>query len=439
MNPQVRSDKKYSESEFWASRPLLRNIKWWASDRVTSPYAILVWAMVQMLSRIPYDTYYVTKTGKTTLNMTFVVSGDTGTGKTAARHLAYEGKILSFEGNYWFEAPLIQLRSGESAGDAYFIRIKKSIEGQKDEWVDEWINVNRAIVFFFDEVLYFVGKQRQNSSTLDAVLLSMWSGEMLGGALAGGRGKTVPAKQYRACVVFNSQKETDAFRSDASAYSGESSRILTVSAVNPNAESDYVKVQGTEPPPPIVIPKFGGNGDWVSPQFFALPEMEAAQTQQNFLAHKGLHDKTRSHETLQRAKIACVLAALDGRTSLNLEDWDLALHLIEHSRAVDAEIRSAQIKAVRAEAGKSGAILGVKMDAADTSKEQAALERVTKNLRKWCEEEGYDPTLLPHEGNNPAKKALVEKHFASRDREYLTEGFTRLYNEKVGGGDMDGK
>ncbi len=431
MNPQVRSDKKYSESEFWASRPLLRNIKWWASDRVTSPYAILVWAMVQMLSRIPYDTYYVTKTGKTALNMTIVVSGDTGTGKTAARHLAYDGAIFSFEGHYWFEAPLVQLRSGESAGDAYFTRIKKSVEGQKDEWVDEWINVNRAIIFFFDEVLYFVGKQRQNSSTLVAVLLSMWSGEMLGGALAGGRGKTVPAKQYRACVVFNSQKETDAFREESSAYSGESSRILTVSAVNPNAEADYAKVQGTEPPPPIVIPKFGGNGDWASPQFFALPEMEAAQTQQNFLAHKGLHDKTRSHETLQRAKIACVLAALDGRTSLNLEDWDLALHLIEHSRAVDAEIRSAQTKAVRAEAGKSGAILGFKMDAAEESKENAQVERVTKNLKRWAPEVGYDLSLLPHEGENRLAKPKLMAKISGRDRrdEFVDSVLALIYNE----------
>ncbi len=435
MSKELIPDKKYSPEEFWAARPLLRNIKWWASYTVKSPYAILVWAMVQMLMRIPYRTYYVTKTGKNALNMTFVVSGDTGTGKTAARHLAYGGEIFSFDGQYWYEAPLVQLRSGESAADAFFTRIKKSVEGQKDEWVDEWINLNRAIIFFFDEVLYFVGKQRQNSSTLVAVLLSMWSGEMLGGALAGGRGKTVPAREYRACVVLNSQKETDAFRSDASAYSGESSRILSVSAVNPLAESDFEGVQGTEPPAKVIVPKFGGYGDSMPPQFYALPEMEAAQAQQDFLAHKGLNDKTRSHEILQRSKIACVLAALDGRTYLNIEDWHLALHLIEHSREVDGEIRTAQTKALRSEAGKSGAILGVRMDAADASREEAALERVTRNLRKWALAEGYDLDQLPHEGTNPMKKSLVEKHFSSRDREYLAEAYTRLFNELSEGGD----
>jgi hypothetical protein len=435
MSAELTPDRKYTSEEFWASRPLMKNIKWWASYTVKSPYAILVWAMVQMLTRIPFDTYYVTKTGKNALNMTFVVSGDTGTGKTAARHLAYGGEIFSFDGQYWYEAPLVQLRSGESAGDSFFTRIKRSVEGQNDEWVDEWINLNRAIIFFFDEVLYFVGKQRQNSSTLVAVLLSMWSGEMLGGALAGGKGKSVPAREYRACVVLNSQRETDAFRSDSSAYSGESSRILTVSAVNPLAEADFNAVQGTEPPQKVVVPKFGGYGDRMTPQFHALPEMEAAQAQQDFLAHRGLNDRTRSHEILQRSKIACVLAALDGRTHLTLEDWHLALHLIEHSREVDSEIRAAQARAQRSEAGKSGAILGVRLDAADASREEAALERVTRNLRKWAEVEGYDLGLLPHESSNPSKRSLVESHFSSRDRDFFADAYTRLYNEHREGGE----
>ena len=431
MSTELSPDKKYSPEEFWASRPLFRNIKWWASYTVKSPYAILVWAMVQMLSRIPYDSYYVTKTGKNALNMTFVVSGDTGTGKTAARHLAYSGDIFTFDGHYWYEAPLVQLRSGESAGDAFFTRIKKSVDGKDDVWVDEWINLNRAIIFFFDEVLYFVGKQRQNSSTLVAVLLSMWSGEMLGGALAGGKGKTVPAKEYRACVVLNSQKETDAFRGDSSAYSGESSRILTVSAVNPLAETDHGAVQGMEPPESVVVPKFGGYGDRMSPQFRALPEMEAAQAQQDFLAHKGLNDRTRSHEILQRSKIACVLAALDGRTHLTLEDWHLALHLIEHSRAVDTEIRSAQNKALRSEAGKSGAILGVKMDAADTSKEQAAIERVAKNLRKHAPEAGYLLEMPPSTPENVAAAKKLATLITSRDRDHVTPALTLIYNELI--------
>jgi hypothetical protein len=229
MSEGLRPDRTYYPEEFWDARPILKAIKWWASDRVKSPYAILVWVMVQMLSRIPYNTFYVTKTGANSLNMTFNISGDTGTGKSASRHLASDPeKICKFLGNYWFAAPLVQPRSGEAIGDSYFIRAKKTSDDGKDFWEDEWVNLNRSVIFFFDEVLFLIGKQRQNSSTLPSVLLSMWSGEMLGGALTGGKGKTVQSKEYRACTVIHSQKENDPYRSDSSGYSGETSRVLNV-------------------------------------------------------------------------------------------------------------------------------------------------------------------------------------------------------------------
>jgi hypothetical protein len=429
MSSELVPDRSYTEDEFWSSRPLLKNVKWWASRTVKSPYAILAWVMVQMLSRIPYRTKYITKTGGNPLNLTVNVSGDTGTGKTAARKIAYSEKICKFTGTYWFVAPLIQLRSGEAAGDSYFTRVKKTQEDGKEVWEDEWINLNHAIIFFFDEVLYFVGKQRQNSSTLVSVLLSMWSGEMLGGALTGGKGKTVEAETYRAIVVVNSQKENDPFRTESSSYSGETSRVLNVSSTNPNARQDFISVSGQLEPAPIEIPKFGGEGDSAIPQFYALPEMEAAQEEQDFAASEGLHDKSRSHEVLQRAKLSCIFAALDGRTYLNHEDWHLALHLIEHSRKVDREIRAAQQRAVRSEAGKTGAVLGIRMDAAENSKQQAQLDRVATNIRRWAPEVGYDLTKLPTEADNQAAKPKLTGQITGRDRGLVDEVLELIYKD----------
>jgi hypothetical protein len=431
MSDELVPDRRYTEQEFWNARPLLKNVKWWASRTVKSPYAILAWVMVRMLSRIPYDTNYVTKTGKNTLNLTVNISGDTGTGKTAARKIAHSDKICSFMGMYWFAVPLIQLRSGEAAGDSYFTQEKKQLEDGSSVWEDEWVNLNHSIIFFFDEVLFFIGKQRQNSSTLVSVLLSMWSGEMLGGALTGGKGKTVEAGSYRAVVVINSQKENDPFRTDSSGYSGETSRVLNVSSTNPNARRDFESVKGKEPPFPVEIPLFGGEGTRATPQFLALPEMEAAQEEQDFLASEGLHDRTRSHEVLQRSKIACVLAALDGRTNLNHEDWHLALHLIEHSREVDKEIRAAQHRANRSEAGQAGFILGIRMDAAEESKEKAQVERVTKNLKRWAPEVGYDLALLPHEGENRLAKPKLMAKISGRDRkdDFVDSVLTLIHQE----------
>jgi hypothetical protein len=431
MSSALVPDRNYTEEEFWNSRPLLKNVKWWASRTVKSPYAILAWIMVRMLSRIPFDTHYVTKTGKNTLNLTVNISGDTGTGKTAARKIADSEKICKFMGTYWFSVPLVQLRSGEAAGDSFWTRVKKTLEDGSDVWEDEWINLNHSIIFFFDEVLFFIGKQRQNSSTLVSVLLSMWSGEMLGGALTGGKGKTVEAGSYRAVVVINSQKENDPFRTDSSGYSGETSRVLNVRSTNPNARRDFESVKDKEPPFAVEIPRFGGEGTRMSPDFYALPEMEAAQEEQDFLASEGLHDRTRSHEVLQRSKIACILASLDGRTELNHEDWHLALHLIEHSREVDREIREAQHRASRSEAGKAGAILGIRMDAAEDSKEKAQTERVSKNLKRWAPEVGYDLALMPHEGGNPIARTKLMAKISGRDRkdDFVDLVLSLIYSE----------
>jgi hypothetical protein len=432
MSSELVPDKSFSEAEFWNSRPLLKNVKWWASRTVKSPYAILAWVMVQMLSRIPYKTQYVTKTGGNSLNLTVNVSGDTGTGKTAARKIAYSEKICKFMGTYWFSVPLVQLRSGEAAGDSYFTRVKKTQEDGKEVWEDEWINLNHSLIFFFDEVLFFVGKQRQNSSTLVSVLLSMWSGEMLGGALTGGKGKTVEAGTYRAIVVLNSQKENDPFRTEASSYSGETSRVLNVSSTNPKARKDFNSVKGSLEPTPIEIPKFGGEGDQMPPQFFALPEMEAAQEEQDFAASEGLHDKSRSHEVLQRAKLSCIFAALDGRTYLNHEDWHLALHLIEHSREVDRQTRKAQQKAIRSEAGKTGAVLGIRMDAAEDSRQQAQQERVAANIRRWAPEVGYELDKLPTEGTNRTTKSKLVGQITGRDRDIVDTALELIYAELNG-------
>lgn len=430
-NSELTADRQYSAEEFWSARPLLQRIKWWSSYLTKSPYAILVWVMVQMLARIPYDTQYVTKVGGNSLNLTFVISGNTGTGKTAARKLASLGKIVNFLGTYWSAVPLVQPRSGESVGDSFYIRVKVSNEDGTETWKDEWINLNHAVIFFYDEVLFFNGKQRQNSSTLASVFLSLWSCEMLGGALAGGKGKTVEADSYRAVSVFHSQLENDPFRSDVASYSGETSRVLTVSSTNPNARKDLEQVKGQLEPAPFDIPRFGGVGDRATPQFRALPEMEAAQEEQDLAASEGTHDRGRSHEVLQRSKIACVLAALDGRTNLVIEDWHLAGHLIDHSREMDKAIRKAQNTAARKEAGKSGALLGLRMGAADETKEEYAIERVGRLLRKWAPEVGYDLTLPPSHPSNISTLGALSGKLSSRNRFLIDAALESIINKQT--------
>jgi hypothetical protein len=438
MSKDLTPDRKYSAKEFWAARPLLAYIKKVASKTRKSEYAILGWLMVWVLARIPYKTVYKSDVGSASLNMLFLMSGPTGTGKSAARKAAKENFAFADVG--WSCPAPMQAGSGEAIADSFFVKTRTMDDEGNVVWIDEWVNSNHCRIFFNDEISFHKGKAHQNSSTLEATYLSMYSGDTLGRSLAGGKGKEVPADEYRAMAIFNAQPENDPFRSDAAKASGMPSRLLNLSAVNPNVRADYAAAEAfelpSEPEEGYQIPKLGGLGDNFTREYRALPEMDHAHAEEDFLASEGLRDYGESHTLLTRAKAACVLAALEGRTYLQLEDWHLAGHLIDHSRSVNRHIEKVIKEAQRSEAGKSGAILGVKMDAADSSKELAAIERVSNSIRRHAPDAGYDLSKPKSAAENVAAAKTLAAKFSSRDREYIDPALTLIMNEVTKGGDI---
>jgi hypothetical protein len=426
---ELTPEKYYSEQEFWNSRPLLKHVKLVASKTRKSPHAILGWLMVWMLTRISFETTYVTEVGRASLNMLFLMSAATGGGKSAARGAAADN--FEFEDFGWSTPPPIQAGSGEAIPDSFYTRVKEENDEGKEVWVDDWLNPNHCRIFYNDEISFHKGKAHQNSSTLEATYLSMYSGDNLGRTLAGGKGKEVPAGQYRAIAVFNAQPENDPFRSDASMASGMPSRLLNLNASNPNARADYEAAATIEKPSPFKIPHFGMRGDKMPSQFRALPEMEAAHAEEDFLANEGLREHGRSHTLLTRAKTACVLAALEGRDYLVIQDWHLAGHLIDHSNAVDAHIKATLHKAARSEAGKSGAILGIKLGASEESKEQYAIERVAKNLKRHSLTFGYDFSKSHSAPENLAPFKEMTAKITGRDRDLIGPALESITEEQT--------
>ncbi len=425
--PELNPDKTYTAQDFWNSRPLLKRIKLVASKTRKSPHAILGWLMVWMLTRISYETTYVTEVGKASLNMLFLMSAATGGGKSAARKVAQDNFVFQDLG---LSCPSpVQAGSGEAIPDSFYVRIKVKDEEGKEVSKDEWINPNHCRIFYNDEISFHKGKAQQNSSTLEATYLSMYSGDHLGRTLAGGKGKEVPAGQYRAITVFNAQPENDPFRSDASMASGMPSRLLNLNASNPNARADYETASSIPMPPPFQMPHFGRRGDSMPPQFRALAEMEAAHAEEDFLANEGLREHGHSHTLLTRAKTACVLAALEGRDYLVIEDWHLAGHLIDHSNAIDTHIKKTLNAAARSEAGKAGAILGIKLGASDESKELYAIERVAKNLTNHAGKCGYDLTKKHSAPENLEPFKVLSNKISSRDRDLIGPALESIINE----------
>ena len=421
-------DRRYSEEEFWKARPILNFTKLVASKRRKSAYALLGWVMVFMLTRVSYKTSYVSAVGAASLNMLFLISGATGGGKSAARKVALE--VYEFEDIGWSSPAPIQAGSGESVSDSFFTPLKTKDDEGKLKIIDEWVNPNHCRVFFNDEISFHKGKTNQNSSTLEATYLSSYSGDALGRVLVGGRGKEVPAGEYRMITVFNAQPEHDPFRDDSSISSGMPSRLLNLSAVNKNARVDYQSTLRTPEPANFKIPHFGLRGDRMPSQFRALPEMEAAHAEEDFAASEGTRELGRSHTLLTRAKIACVLAALEGRDYLLIDDWHLAGHLIDHSNLLDDEIKKTLRLAARKQAGHEGALLGVRQDSAEVSKAAIAFERVKKNLAKHAEMFGYDLSQPAKSQANKVALSTLRQKISNRDRELVEPALNKILEEK---------
>jgi hypothetical protein len=411
-----------SKEQFWAARPILAFTKRLADAKMVSAYALLGWVFVERLTMINYKTTYRSYKPRASLNMILLISGPTGIGKSVAKHLVSE--FYDFGINYSHSKP-IQAGSGEAVSDAFFTRVLITDENGLDKWVEDWVNPNHCQIFHNDEIDFHKGKANQNSSTMDATYLSLYSGEQLGRKLANFKGREVPAGEYRGIVVFNAQPARDPFRSAGAVNSGLTSRILNLSARNPEMDKEFHPLTDLELGTFTVPPLYQERGDvFMYPDYIALPEMIAEHQKQDLQAHLLQRDSSYSHTLLTRAKISCVLAALEGRTSLVSEDWELAGHLIEHSIQVDAEIKKAIIQEERREAGLAGTNLGHRLHVADDVKHARQLGRVVKGIRTHSEALGIDLS----EGLSTEHRKIIKQRIAHRDRPLFDDAVWEIEN-----------
>jgi hypothetical protein len=98
---------------------------------------------------------------------------------------------------------------------------------------------------------------------------------------------------------------------------------------------------------------------------------------------------------------------------------------------MDKAIRKAQNTAARKEAGKSGALLGLRMGAADETKEEYAIERVGRLLRKWAPEVGYDLTLPPSHPSNISTAGALSGKLSSRNRPLIEAALESIINKQT--------
>lgn len=303
--------------DFWTARPVLQHTLTLARARGAGPWAVLGAAMNHAVGTIPNEiTLPSIIGGSMSLNLFVALVGPSGGGKGVAEAAALAG--FKFAGG---TVPVVPLGSGEGLARTF------RPAGTKDD--DP--NVITAAIFSAPEVDTIAALASRSGATLSAELRKVYSGEQLGFANAGKDTRNVvEAGSYRACLTVGVQP----LRSHAllgAADGGLPQRFVWLPTSDPDAPD--------EPPDDPGTAKIG-RPSWLRitgrQLDLRVPEVAWNAIRAHRLAvlrEDPTVNPLDGHSLLTRLKVAAALMALDGRTIINDEDWELAGHVMAVSAA----------------------------------------------------------------------------------------------------------
>ena len=340
------------DTGFWDARHYLAHIRLAAHARYLPADAVLGAVLTRVSYLTPPQLLLPAIVGSQgSLDVIHAIVGPSGMGKTQAMRTARD----LLPGRPGDDRDGLPIGSGEGIIEAYYGTAE--IEGDEGRKTKERQQIHTAVLFEVDEGQVLGELGQRSGSTLFTNLRSAWSGGNVGQTNASAdRTRLLKSGRYRFAMVVGIQPEkADALLSDAAG--GTPQRFAWFTATDPTAPSD---------PPP-----WPGELDWRSPQrsitnrqpTWELSVDSSIVTEIRVARHQLLttgRTEVESHAYLLRLKLAGLLAVLDRRFDINVEDWQLAEQIHDTSRtvrdtmaaAIDAERadrRAARVEAVTAE------------------------------------------------------------------------------------------
>lgn len=384
------------EAGFWASRHLLRAVQGYARSRRIGRWALLGAVLARAAAEVPPSVVLPPTRGTAaSLNLYVGLCSESGGGKSAAMGTAAE--VLDVRGG---AGPLeTSLGSGEGLLAAY-VHVQKE-KGQAPRVVQH----RASVLFDVDEVGSLGALAARTNSTLLPFLKSAWSGRLLATQNADAdRLRRVEAHAYRLAVVAGVQpKHAGTILDDDGG--GFPQRWLWMPTYDPAMPSrdevvpEPVPYRWQVPGVPVQVADDGTvtvqrARPMILPAEAVAAILDAAEASNRPIgapaaaggaaAGAGALD---GHALLSRAKVAALLALLEGRgQEVTAADWSLAgvvMRVSDHTRASIVRVRGAEAsreadrRAVRQ--GRSSAI-------AATSEENVRVQAACKRIRALLED-----------------------------------------------------
>lgn len=399
--------------EAGGSRPLFQQVMRVAEITGDNPAALLIAVLAQISFEIPWDVYFESDLGLDPLNLMVVLIGPSGAGKSIITQHAEDPRFFVYPRLRPYIGP-----SDAVSGEGLLTGLVARYPLGKGKFMHDWRDVQRNKLYNIDEIGMLEARSSRQGSTIRETMLSLHSGSPISRESASGENWSKPKNSYRVVFQIGAQpRRSDIFFNDDAIAAGFAGRCLWAPVTR---ESDLeFKEHDQIDPLYIRLPDWDS---WLHNRTYRATRDLAEEIWANRnLYARGAGDPMESHTVRNKARIATIFAAAEGRNQIIDDDVELAEYLIQLSRktykSTIAELAKAHAEG-QALKGKSDGIRGHHGDL--TKREMNVrhhAKRIQEGLLKLCGNEAITLGQL---------RTVYKNNFNSGSREFWAEAIQHL-------------
>lgn len=414
---------------FWSARPSLLHIRHAAWSAGRSGDVALFGVMTRVSALVSHELRFDAGVGRGSLNLYAGIVGQSGAGKSSGAQIAEDlvgiPPALRHE-QPWLPSPFLSIGMGTGEGliEAYYGEVVMET-GELDKGKPVKAKVRKQVrhnVFcYVDEGAQIVKQMERPGSVAGAIIRTMWNGESAGQQNADStRTRYITRGSYSLGLLIGFQQSTALpFLSGMESNMGTPQRFLWGAIYDPALpDEEHLPVHPGElkielmeewtPSGHRVRDLRSGTIDFPEP---VKKQMRVDQ----IMRTRGLDrdaDPLDAHEPLMRCKVASILAIIDGRFTVNDDDWQLARIVWETSCAIrDGLVEYARSNAAAEDEARTAAHISrhLRTKEAERGEESQRNERIAKHLTRLVRAE---------EGST---RGAIRRDLAGRDKPYFDE------------------
>ncbi len=401
--------------EFWDARPVLQHIRQAAWARVQVPDVVFYSLLARLSAVLDHNIKADSGIGRPAcLNFYAAVVGSSGDGKTqgvrVANELIPDPHGLDFEGT-------LPLGSGEGIAEAYQDYVEEEGDNGRPRKVKRQVRHN--VLMYVDEGQALIKLLfERNGATTGAALRTAWGGGLIGQKNATGETTRIVREGSYAFGLIVAMQPAVVDQLLADGGTGMPQRFAWSTAVDPNIPDERVPWPGDLPWDPRVI-REGVTirfADTIKDELF-----RASVARKRGEPDAQLADLD-GQSPLMLVKLAALLALLDSRTDVTVEDWDLAHTVWDTS----CKVRTALVQHSAEEKRRSEEVrseLYLERKVRETIAVTAVprhIERIAKLVARWV-----------HASTDGVSRDDMRKgRCASRDKKYLDSAIEHAVAQK---------